>query len=253
MRSGAAPMPSRTASSARRSSRRASSRPITSKHAISSTANTQASSSHDFRCAPSVRYGSTAAALADISCTSGSWPCSTLIARRRAFASASSSATACSNDTPGARRATTSSQENWRLPSMSSPANCGFASRHIEIGSHIAGFAAASGPRKPRGSTPITVKRCPLIDTSRPTAAGSPPSASRNHSSLTTATGWPPSVTSSAGPNSRPCCGATPSSVKKLPVARAPSTLRGAAPSIETCSVFQADQAATDAKLFALR
>ena len=98
------------------------------------------------------------------------------------------------------------------------------------------GSKAASGtqtsalpirPRKPRGSTPITVYGVALMRIVRPTTAGSPPKRRVHKPWLIMAAGGVPAVCTSSQVNGRPINGATPRTDGYRSVTTSPRTRCG--------------------------
>ena len=85
-------------------------------------------------------------------------------------------ASASARDAPGASRASTrkrADRREFRAAARSVP------EIHVSSGRKTSGGASRSSPANPGAATPRMVKLRPLIDTARPTAAGSPPKRRR--------------------------------------------------------------------------
>ena len=112
------------------------------------------------------------------------------------------------------------------------------AARGTQIGGRV-----FSGPVNPGSRTPTMVTAEPLIQSRRPTEAGSPANSVCQKCRLTTATGSAPGR-SSAGPSDRPSDGRPPSSGRYPPLTnrmyRRCSWLRSGAIPTRTCSTSEA-------------
>ena len=193
-----APIATRTATSRRRAIALAAMRFVRFTHAISSTKPTAPSSTSAAR----RTSGSTREAYMELA--RAVHPAMPMSLRGNA-------ASTCRPRTSTADAAVCSDTSCWRRATIVYECDCAWVS--------CEGSKAASGtqtsavpirPRKPRGSTPITVYGAALMRIVRPTTAGSPPKRRVHTPWLIMAAGGVPAVCTSSQVNGRPISGATP-------------------------------------------